>query len=73
MSVLRVLASTCILVVCGSYVADAATITLFDRATFQTAVAGGTISQQNFEGFADLTLLTTDGVVTYAASGGHLS
>jgi hypothetical protein len=51
-----------------SQMAMAATITQFDRATFQTAVSGGTISEQDFDGFLAGTTLTTDGVVTYAAS-----
>jgi hypothetical protein len=50
--------------------ANAALITSIDRATFQAAVAGGTISSQNFDSLAVGTLLGTVNGVTYGASGG---
>jgi hypothetical protein len=52
-----------------SYAASAATITTFNRAAFQAAVGSG-VTQQDFDGFAAGTLLTTDGAVNYAASQG---
>ena len=39
-----------------------------DRAAFAAAVAGGTISSQNFEGLAAGTLLGSESGVTYSAS-----
>jgi hypothetical protein len=66
----RILLATAALVLLGAQSASAATITLFDRAAFQAAVLGGTITQQTFDGFADGTPLGTVGGVTYSASGG---
>jgi hypothetical protein len=50
--------------------AGAATITLFDRDTFQAAVVASAVNLQTFEGPADGTAFTNDGSVTYAASAG---
>jgi hypothetical protein len=48
-----------------------ATINSIDRAAFQTAVAGGTITGQNFDSIANGTILTTPlGGVTFGASQG---
>lgn len=51
-------------------VASAATITTYDRAAFQTALSGGTLSGQNFDSIAPDTVLGTLDGVTYGASGG---
>lgn len=66
----RILLAVAVLVLVGTQAASAATITLYDRATFQLAVAGATITQQTFDGFVDGTALGTVGGVTYSASGG---
>jgi PEP-CTERM motif len=50
--------------------AQSAIILSVDRATFQAAVAGGTISQQNFDGLANGTVLGSLNGVTYGASTG---
>ena len=50
--------------------AQAALITGVDRASFQAAVAGGTINSQDFDGLVNGTTLGTLGGVTYAASAG---
>ena len=52
------------------HTASAATISIFDRAAFQAAVSGGGVTQQDFDGFLDGTLLVTDGAVNYSASMG---
>jgi hypothetical protein len=46
----------------------AATINSVDRAAFQAAVSGGTITGQNFDSIANGTILTTLGGVTFGAS-----
>lgn len=51
--------------------ASAATITSVDRATFATAVSGGTISSDNFDSYAAGITPTTPGV-TYSASNGSV-
>lgn len=51
-------------------IAPAATLTTFDRAAFQTALSGGTVSGQNFDSIAATTVLGTVDGVTYGASGG---
>jgi hypothetical protein len=48
----------------------AATINSVDRAAFQAAVSGGTITRQNFDSIANGTILTTLGGVTFGASQG---
>jgi hypothetical protein len=50
--------------------AQAAIISSVDRATFQLAVAGGMISQENFDAIAVGTILGVTPDVTYGASGG---
>ena len=50
--------------------AQAAIITSVDRATFQAAVAGGTISQENFDAIPVGTILGVTPDITYGASGG---
>jgi hypothetical protein len=50
--------------------ASAATITTYDRANFQAALSGGTISGQNFDSIPVGTILGTLDGVTYGASGG---
>jgi hypothetical protein len=50
--------------------ATTATINSVDRASFQAAVAGGTISGQNFDSIANGTILSTLGGVTFGASQG---
>lgn len=47
-----------------------AIITTVDRATFQSAIGGGTIFGQNFDSLAHGTVLDTLDGVTYSASGG---
>lgn len=54
---------------CVSSAASAATLTSVDRAAFAAAVAGGTISSDNFDSTPDGAAPTTPGV-TYSASGG---
>jgi len=62
-----------LLIIVGAFVtavsAAASTIS-FDRATFQAAVSGGTVTLQTFAGFVAGSTLGTVGDVTYAASGG---
>jgi hypothetical protein len=67
---LRIVGLAGTVVVFGAVAAQAATITQFDRATFQAAVTGGTVFSQTFDGLADGTLLATLNGVTYGASGG---
>ena len=50
--------------------ASAATLTSVNRAGFAAAVAGGTITGQNFDSLADNTLLTTLDGVTYSSNAG---
>jgi hypothetical protein len=50
--------------------APAATITGYNRASFSTALSGGTVTGQNFDGLANGTILTTLNGVTYGASQG---
>ena len=71
MRTVRVLLSSCALVVCASQLTLAATITPFDRATFQAALSGGNAFGQDFEGLASGSTIGTVGDVTYAASQGQ--
>jgi hypothetical protein len=60
---------TCIIIVgTGFCLAQAATITSYNRATFQAALSGGTVSGQNFDSISGGTVLTTLNGVTYGAS-----
>jgi hypothetical protein len=54
----------------GPMTASAAVISSVDRASFQSAISGGTIASQNFDGLASGTLLSTLDGVTYVASTG---
>ncbi|AMV39969.1 PEP-CTERM sorting domain-containing protein [Planctomyces sp. SH-PL62] len=51
--------------------ASSATITTYNRAAFQTALSGGTLSGQDFDSLAAGTVLGTLDGVTYGASGGN--
>ena len=52
--------------------AGAASLIGLDRATFQDAVAGGTVTGQDFDALTPGTVLTTLDGVTYSASGGNV-
>jgi PEP-CTERM motif len=54
----------------GITCASAATITSYNRAAFQTALSGGTVSGQNFDSLANGATLGTLNGVTYGASAG---
>ena len=56
----------------GPMAASAAFITSLDRATFQDAVAGGSIIGQNFDALTPGTILTSLEGVTYSASAGSV-
>lgn len=52
-------------------IANATVITSVDRATFQAAVAGGTVNNEDFDGLAVGTILGATADLTYAASEGN--
>ncbi|MEW5688398.1 MAG: PEPxxWA-CTERM sorting domain-containing protein [Pseudomonadota bacterium] len=64
-----IVAAAAVLTLSGLGAANAAVLTSLDRATFQAAVGGG-VTLQNFDGYTAGDLLTDDGFVTYATTGG---
>ena len=69
MTKLRITLAAMVLTIFSAQQAQA-TIMLFDRATFQLAVSGLLVTQQNFDSLPLATLATDAGGVTYSASGG---
>lgn len=66
----RIFGAVAVWLLAGPMVSHAAIISSVDRATFQAAVAGGTINGQNFDGLVSGTILGTLDGVTYASSAG---
>ncbi len=59
-----------VIIVAMPSVSLAALITSIDRATFQTAITGGTISGEDFDSLSVGTILGVTPDLTYSASGG---
>jgi hypothetical protein len=70
MQVQRLFAYTVAVAAVSIACASAATITTYNRVSFQTALSGGMLSGQNFESIAAGTVLGTLNGVTYGASAG---